>query len=98
MEVLKHILTDYLILVVVGLLLITIGVMIPKYKLYWLIAGLNGRPKKEIERYNLRYIEKYFGLFMLVLGALTIINPILWTLLDKEENIKQTLSITHYRQ
>ena len=86
--------SDYLVFVVVGLLFIVIGVIIPTYKLYWLIAGLNGRPKKEIEKYNLRYIEKYVGLFMLILGVLTIINPFLWTFLNKEENIEQTFLIT----
>ncbi len=89
-----HILTDYLVFVIVGILFTIIGVVIPKYKLYWLIAGLNGRPKGDIKKFNLRYIEKYFGLFMFVLGTLTIANPIFWTLLNREENIGQTFIIT----
>ena len=93
METVKHILTDYLVFLIVGLLCVVLGVIIPKLKLYWLIAGLNGRPRKEIEKYNLRYIEKYFGLFMVALGTLTIINPILWTVLNNEKNIEVTFLI-----
>lgn len=52
---------DYWILVLIGLLYIGLGLAIPKYKLYWLIAGLNGLSKKEQEKFDLRYIEKYFG-------------------------------------
>lgn len=94
MEEINHFLTHYVVYIVVGILFITIGVIIPKFKLYWLIAGLNGRPKKELEKYNLRYIEQVFGRFLLALGILTIINPILWTCVHREENIGQTFLIT----
>jgi hypothetical protein len=87
MEAIDHFLTHYFVYMVTGILFITIGLIVPKFKLYWLIAGLNGRPKKEIEKYNLRYIEQVFGRFMFALGILTIVNPILWTLASNEENI-----------
>jgi hypothetical protein len=93
MALIKHILTDYLIFLVVGLSFIIVGIVIPAFKLYWLIAGLNGRPKSELKKYNLRYIEKYVGRFILVMGILIILNPIAWTLLSKEENIEQTFLI-----
>lgn len=94
MEIIKSVLSDNLVVVLAGILFVIVGIAIPKFKMYWLIAGLNGRPKIEIEKYNLRYIEKYFGLFMLLLGMLTIINPILWTSLNKAENIGQTVMVT----
>jgi hypothetical protein len=80
--------------IIVGLIFVTIGIIVPNFRLYWLIAGLNGRAKKELENYSLRYIEKYFGIFMLVLGVLTVLNPIVWSLLNKEEYIGRTFMIT----
>ena len=61
--------------------------------MYRLIAGLNGLSKKDLEKFNLRYIEKYFGLFMIILGAILFTNPIIWTFLDKK-NIDQTLLVS----
>jgi|GEM_PF-2422014 hypothetical protein len=95
MQVFEQVFTNHFAIVITGVLFFTLGIIIPKFKMYWLIAGLNGRPKKDIEKqYNLRYIEKYFGIFMLALGILTILNPIIWTALTKEENIGQTFVIS----
>ena len=93
METIKHILTDNLVILIIGLSFVTIGIIVPKFKLYWLIAGLNGLSKKELERFNLRYIEKYFGTFMLILGLLTIINPFLWTAMQRQGNILPTFLV-----
>lgn len=62
--------------------------------MWWLIAGLNTMPRKTLEKLDLRYIEKQFGRFMVILGVLLIANPIVWTLLEKEEHIGITLIIS----
>ena len=96
MEVVIHTITNNLVLLIVGFSFLIIGIIVPRFKLYWLIAGLNGLPEKDLRKFNLRYIEKYFGIFMLILGVLTIINPFFWTALHRQENITLTFSITTF--
>jgi hypothetical protein len=60
--------SDFIVILFIGLLFIAFGIALPKYKLYWLIAGLNTKTKEELAKYNLRYIEKYFGRAFFLLG------------------------------
>ena len=85
-----------LILIIVGASFILIGLIVPRFKLYWLIAGLNGLPKKELKKYNLRYIEKYFGLFMIIQGLLVIGDPFFWTWMNHPEYILTTFLIVFF--
>jgi hypothetical protein len=61
--------SDFIVIQIIGLLFIAFGIALPKYKLYWLIAGLNDLTKEELEKYDLRYIEKYFGRAFFLLGV-----------------------------
>jgi len=83
------------IILLVGLFLVATGIIIPRFKVYEIICR-NGLTKKDYDRINFRFIERYAGLFALALGIVTIINPILWTVLDKPENIGPTLWISTF--
>jgi hypothetical protein len=82
------------VLILVGIVFLTVGIIIPRFRMYWLIAGLNGLSKKELEKFNLRYIEKRFGAMMSFLGILTMINPLLLTYIGKAEFILRTFLVT----
>ena len=66
----------------VGLLFIVLGIIIGVFKQYWLIAGVNTMSKKKKKNIDLAYLGKYFGLFSVVFGFLTIFCSILFIHLD----------------
>lgn len=84
METALHIISAYWILLSTGLLFIALGIAVPKYQWYWLIAGLNGLSTEELKKYDLRAIEKFFGKMMITIGVLTFLTIISWVVLERE--------------
>ena len=83
MDVISTTWSKYPILVGVGLLIIFTGVIVPIFKMWWLIAGLNTMPKESRDKMDLRYIERYFGIFFVSMGVLLTLNPFFWVWLEK---------------
>jgi len=63
--------------IVLGLFFIIIAIVVGVFKQYWLIAGVNTAPKKELEKIDLDYVGKYFGLFLGVFGGIIILGSII---------------------
>jgi len=59
--------------------LIILGIIIPAFRLYWLIAGVNTAPEEQLKKTDLKYVGKYFGIFMCGLGLLLILNPFVFS-------------------
>ena len=79
MEVIKQVFKSGDIwVVVIGLLIIIIAIMIGVFKQYWLIAGVNTTPKKELEKIDLEYVEKYFGIFFGIFGLSLMLSPFIF--------------------
>ena len=83
MEVIKQVFKSGDIwVVVVGLLIIIIAIVIGVFKQYWLIAGVNTAPKKELEKIDLEYIGKYFGIFLGIYGLSLMLSPLIFRYLN----------------
>ena len=67
---------------VVGLLFIVIAIVIGVFKQYWLIAGVNTAPKKELEKIDLEYVGKYCGIFLGILGLSFMLSPFIFRYLN----------------
>ena len=62
-NVIKQVITSSdITFVAIGLLFIIIAIVVGVFKQYWLIAGVNTAPKKELEKIDLEYVGKYFVL------------------------------------
>ena len=61
----------------IGLFFIAIAVIVGVFKQYWLIAGVNTAPKKELEKIDLDYVGRYFGLFFGVFGGIVTLGSII---------------------
>ena len=67
---------------VVGLLFIIIAIVIGVFKQDWLIAGVNTTPKKELEKIDLEYVGKYFGIFFGIFGLSLMLSPFIFRYLN----------------
>jgi hypothetical protein len=79
MDFVKQVISDFKIDLIVGSGIVLMGVIVPVFRLYWLIAGINTTPKEELKKMDLKYIGKYFGICMSVLGFLMILNPFVFS-------------------
>lgn len=95
MKIIMNVVREKPVILLVGIFIVATGIIIPRFKVYEIICR-NGLTKRDYDSINFRYIEKYAGLFALALGILTIINPFLWTVLHKPENIGPTLWISTF--
>ena len=66
----------------VGLLFIIIAIVVGVFKQYWLIAGVNTAPKKELGKVDLEYVGKYFGIFFGIFGFVFLISPFIFRYLN----------------
>ena len=77
-----------IIIVIVGLFFIICAIVVGVFKQYWLISGLNtlSRPKKELkamlEKMDLEYVTKYFGIFTGIFGVIFSLSPFVFTYLN----------------
>ena len=78
-----------------GSALLILGIIIPTFRLYWLIAGVNMASKEELRKIDLKYVGKYFGIFIGGLGLLLILNPFIFSYLELKSYVKfaQLISI-----
>ena len=78
-----------------GSALLILGIIIPTFRLYWLIAGVNTASKEELRKIDLKYVGKYFGIFIGGLGLLLILNPFIFSYLELNSYVKfaQLISI-----
>ena len=69
-------------IIIIGLLLIICAIVVGVFKQYWLIAGVNTSQKKELEKIDLEYVGKYFGLFLGIFGLFIVLIPFIFILLN----------------
>ena len=77
--------------VIAGLSFIVIGIVVGVFKQYQFIAGLNtvsGMTKKELDKIDLDYVTKYFGLFFGVLGLLMVLSPFIYDFLGVKHEVR----------
>jgi len=77
-----------------GSALLILGIIIPTFRLYWLIAGVNTASKEELRKIDLKYVGKYFGIFIGGLGLLLILNPFIFSYLGLNSYVKFAQLIT----
>ena len=65
-----------------GLLFVALGVIVGVFKQHWLIAGVNAASSKELEKVDIVYVRKYFGIFCGGFGALLFFSPFVFRYLD----------------
>ena len=65
-----------------GLVFMAIGLVVGVFKQYWLIAGVNIASKKELEKIDMKYVGKYFGIFCGVFGVILFFTPFILRCLD----------------
>jgi UDP-N-acetylmuramyl pentapeptide phosphotransferase/UDP-N-acetylglucosamine-1-phosphate transferase len=82
-----YVLSNYTLFIVLGTAILLLGIAIPRFRWYFLIAGLNTRSKEDLSKMNLRFIEKYFGWFTKTMGLLIILNPFVCVYLGYESLI-----------
>jgi len=81
---------------IAGSALIILGIIIPTFRLYWLIAGVNTAPKEELRKIDLKYVGKYFGIFIGGLGLLLILNPFIFSYLGLKSYVPFAQLITAF--
>jgi hypothetical protein len=94
MDFIKQVISDFKIDLIVGSGIVVMGVIVPVFRLYWLIAGINTTPKEELRKMDLKYIGKYFGICMSVLGLLMILNPFVFSYFGLKPYIKFIQPVT----
>jgi len=94
MDFVKQVISDFKIDLIVGLGILVLGVIVPTFRLYWLIAGVNTTPKEQLRKMDLKYIGKYFGICMSVLGLLLILNPFVFSYFELKPSIQFIQLIT----
>ena len=77
-----------------GSALLILGIIIPTFRLYWLIAGVNTASKEQLRKIDLKYVGKYFGIFIGGLGLLLILNPFIFSYLGLNSYVKFAQLIT----
>jgi hypothetical protein len=79
MDFVIQVISDFKIDLIAGFAILVLGVIVPTFRLYWLIAGVNTTPKEQLKKMDLKYTGKYFGIFMSGLGLLLILNPFVFS-------------------
>lgn len=94
MDLVKQVISDFKIDLIVGFAILVLVVIIPTFRLYWLIAGVNTTPKEQLRKMDLKYIGKYFGICMSGLGLLLILNPFVFSYFELKPYIQFIQLIT----
>lgn len=94
MDFIRQVLSNFKHDLIVGSVLMILGIIIPTFRLYWLIAGVNTAPKEELRKIDLKYVGKYFGIFMGGLGLLQILNPFIFSYLGLKSYVPFAQLIT----
>jgi hypothetical protein len=87
MEFLLQIISEFKVDLIIGLFLLTLAIIIPVFRLYWLIAGINAASEKDLRKCNKEYLGKFFGLFMGLMGLLIILNPFIFSSLGLKASL-----------
>jgi hypothetical protein len=94
MDLIRQVISDFKPDLIVGSALIILGLIIPVFRLYWLIAGVNTAPKEELRKIDLKYVGKYFGIFIGGLGLLQILNPFILSYFGLKSYVRFAQPIT----
>jgi hypothetical protein len=94
MDFVKQVISDFKIDLIVGFAILVLGVIVPTFRLYWLIAGVNTTPKEQLRKMDLKYIGKCFGICMSGLGLLLVLNPFIFSYLGFKPYIQFIQPIT----
>jgi len=94
MDFIRQVLSDFKPDLIAGSGLLILGIIIPVLRLYWLIGWLNSLPKEELRKIDLKYVLKYFGIFIGGLGVLTILNPFIFSYLGLKSYVFAAQLIT----
>ena len=68
--------------IISGVICIAIGISVGVFKQYQLIAGVNTMSKKGLEKIDLEYVGKYFGISFGILGVILLISPFIFKYID----------------
>jgi hypothetical protein len=79
MDFIKQIFDAHTDSIIIGLVMIIAGIIVPVFKFYWLIAGINTTSKKDLEKIDLKYVGKFFGIFISIFGLVLILIPFVLT-------------------
>jgi hypothetical protein len=60
-----------------GVLFIVCALLVGVFKLYWLMAGVNTMSKKELAKYDLEFVGKWFGIIFGTSGAIMLLSSFL---------------------
>ncbi len=94
MDIINEVLSNFKPDLIAGSTLIIIGIIIPAFRLNWLIGWVNTLPKEELRKIDLKYVRKYFGIFIGGLGLLIILNPIIFSSLRLKSYLPLVQPIT----
>lgn len=94
MEFIGQVISDFKIDLITGFGFLILGIIIPAFKLYWLIAGVNTASKKELESIDLKYVGNYFGIFIGGLGLLRMLNPFIFSYFGLRSYVQYSQMIT----
>ena len=81
MDFIRQVISNFKPDLICGSVALIIGIIVPTFRLYWLIAGVNTASKEELRKIDLKYVGKYFGIFIGGLGLLLILNPFIFSYL-----------------
>jgi len=81
MDFIRQVISNFKPDLICGSVALIIGIIVPTFRLYWLIAGVNTASKEELRKMDLKYVGKYFGIFIGGLGLLLILNPFIFSYL-----------------
>ena len=70
MDIIKQVISSHG--AIAGFICLILGIVVGVFKQYWLIAGVNTAPKKELDKIDLDYVGKYFGISIGTLGIILI--------------------------
>ena len=94
MDFIRQVISNFKPDLICGLVALIIGIIVPTFRLYWLIAGVNTASKEELRKIDLKYVGKYFGIFIGGLGLLLILNPFIFSYLGLNSYVKFAQLIT----
>lgn len=94
MDFISQVISDFKPDLISGSALLILGIIIPTFRLYWLIAGVNTASKEELRKIDLKYVGKYFGIFIGGLGLLLILNPFIFSYLGLKSTVRFAQLIT----
>jgi len=90
MDFIRQVISNFKPDLIAGSALLVLGIIIPTFRLYWLIAGVNTASKEELRKIDLKYVGKYFGIFIGGLGLLLILNPFILSYLGLKSYVQFT--------